>query len=700
MLNELVKLLHNLAPNSRIHIESFDSNLYPKISRVTFAQRLAYWVAFEQRDIETRFIRLAWIVISLFLLPYRETWRWFPKKIQETILSYDQADVVILAPGGYLRSQPGISQTFNLFLQCLPFLIARTLKKMVITAPISVGPFAYRWQERFVVRLLGTIESVTVRESYSFRLLERYGVNAQLSTDLVFHHEMIQKVSMKQKQHIVGIVLRKWFNSTKDQQEFEQKITNSLLHLATKYKWIIQPIVQVHAPEYGDNDLSVTNRISNNLIKMGLVVESPIILDSVDHAENVYTKISYLITVRLHAALLALRVKTPVLALSYEHKANGIFEDLGLGSHVVPITSSQAELSVAIENGWNKRQRTEKTMEKVFSIAHKKIQIYADFLDALLRQSRRKKTIPTVTVGICAYNEEKNIVAHLSSIQNQREDLCRISGIWLISDGSNDQTIIRAKSVRGPYPLRVIHYKERKGKSYRLNQLYQDIHSTFLVQTDADVVWESQSVVSDFVRAMELDSSVGMCGGNPQPFRSETFIETGVNATVSAYLHLRQSVRKGQNIFSADGRILAFRRKAIKHMRIPYDMIANDRFAYYWIKNHGWGYRFIQSSIVRFRSPQTIADQIRQNTRFLAAPTRMKQYFPEEMVNKEERIPFIEKFKVYLLSFVRYPIPVSVVFLINRYCYILAYKHGRQMNALWAIAETTKDPSKQRKNFK
>ena len=171
------------------------------------------------------------------------------------------------------------------------------------------------------------------------------------------------------------------------------------------------------------------------------------------------------------------------------------------------------------------------------------------------------KKLPTVNIAVCAYNEERNIKKFLFSVLLQKQLGYQLKKVILISDGSDDNTVKLAKSVKHP-KLKIVAFKKRTGKSFRLNQLYHRFsQSDILVQSDADVVFESEYTVSELIRSIIDSKKVGMSGGNPIPFPAKTFTEKAVNCTFEAYLPLRKRIRGGNNIFSADGRLLAYRKK-------------------------------------------------------------------------------------------------------------------------------------------
>lgn len=298
------------------------------------------------------------------------------------------------------------------------------------------------------------------------------------------------------------------------------------------------------------------------------------------------------------------------------------------------------------------------------------------------------KRKPKVVVLVVAYNEQRNIKSFLSSVLAQKETNFILESIWVISDGSTDKTVEIAKSFKSP-KIFVQNYKAHNGKSIRLNNFYQETNCDILVQSDADVIFSHPFVISELIAPLKL-ASVGMAGGNPIPLPGNTFTERAVNYTVFAYLPYRTKIKNGHNIFSADGRLLALKKTLYKKIQIPADMIANDAFAYFCAKKEGFEYRHVESAIVNFRSPQNIFDQIKQNTRFVAAFSRMTNYFPYKMVKSEYQVPIGLSLKTKLNQLINHPLECSFIFVVNAYCRLRAMYLESKLNAIWDMAYSTK----------
>jgi len=300
----------------------------------------------------------------------------------------------------------------------------------------------------------------------------------------------------------------------------------------------------------------------------------------------------------------------------------------------------------------------------------------------------------TVEVAVSAYNEEQNIAKFLESLLSQREDGFTLNKILVISDGSTDQTAQIARSIDSP-KIEVKEYTKRKGQPLRLNKIYASLEANILVKMDADVVLAHAHVIRDLIRPLINELNVAMCGGNPQPLKARTFTERAVNCTYEAYAPFRESVRGGNNVFSAEGRILAFRRELANTIHVPENMIANDMYAYLYCITRGYRYRHVPSAVVYFRSPQSLRDQIRQNTRFVSGPSRMERYFPPALVRYERSVPTNMFFRSIMRQYFLHPILSSYIFAVNGYCRVRALFLEKKLSGTWDMAHSTKTLQKE-----
>lgn len=108
------------------------------------------------------------------------------------------------------------------------------------------------------------------------------------------------------------------------------------------------------------------------------------------------------------------------------------------------------------------------------------------------------KQLPTVTIGIPAYNEEANIQKLLKALLQQKTTNYRLEKIIVVSDGSTDRTEELVKSIKRKQILLLIN-KRRLGLNATQNKILRKSKSDILVLFDADVLPKDKNCVASLI---------------------------------------------------------------------------------------------------------------------------------------------------------------------------------------------------------
>lgn len=229
---------------------------------------------------------------------------------------------------------------------------------------------------------------------------------------------------------------------------------------------------------------------------------------------------------------------------------------------------------------------------------------------------------PTVTVATCAYNEENNIANYLKSVIAQQQVNYHLEQILIVSDGSTDGTLRKIRAQKAS-KIRIWDFKKREGKSKRLNQIFKSLDSDILVLFDSDTELADPQTIVRLIGPLS-DKKVGLVSGSSHPIIGKTLIERGVNSSFRVYSKLKDS---GNGAYSCDGRVLALSKKFASSTYIPPKMIGIDAYLYFAATTKGFKFKHVKDAIVNYRSPATVSDQIKQNTRFIAAHQKTGKNF-------------------------------------------------------------------------
>lgn len=336
MLESLVSLVKEHYPNASITIHSVEPRLYGK-NKFKVRDTLYSWAVFSRLHSASRIVRLIQLGIAYFSIKYKlkPALSLINSRLAQLVHDYAEADIIFFVGGGYLRSKKGVTQSLNFIMQLVMFKFANLFHAKKYIAPVSFGPFAYKWQELFAAHCLRNSQLVTVREEYSLSILQKYHMdNLHLSFDHALLTERYKSKKNGRKKIVLGFTVREWLDKEK-QRGFEDSLVSVLKKFSNVTGATIKPIIQVDAPLYGEDDKKVTKRIVARLKKYRVKLDKVAHEKSLTSIKKIYTNIDLLLGMRMHSNILAAVQHTPFVAISYEHKTEGISKLLKLDKYSI-----------------------------------------------------------------------------------------------------------------------------------------------------------------------------------------------------------------------------------------------------------------------------------------------------------------------------------------------------------------------------
>ena len=153
-------------------------------------------------------------------------------------------------------------------------------------------------------------------------------------------------------------------------------------------------------------------------------------------------------------------------------------------------------------------------------------------LDLLVGRARRPDPtsdgLPSISVLIAAYNEEKNIGKKIEQTLALDYPANKLQ-IVVVSDGSTDRTCSIVASFRDPR-IRLLEIHQRKGKTHAQNQGAKVCTGEILAFSDATTVYHPQTL--RYHACNYSDPQVGAVSGRYQYFDSEGRSPTGFGTIV------------------------------------------------------------------------------------------------------------------------------------------------------------------------
>jgi len=270
----------------------------------------------------------------------------------------------------------------------------------------------------------------------------------------------------------------------------------------------------------------------------------------------------------------------------------------------------------------------------------------------------------TISVGIPAYNEEKNIAIVLKDILSQKQTGWELKEIFVYSDGSIDKTVKEAQAVISPL-IKVISDEKRLGKTYRTQQFFDSAIGDILVMFDGDIKIESANTITSLVEAFKVNNKVVLVGGNTVACPPKNFFQRGVYSTFKVFYKSRLSIRKGNNLFACTGACIAIKNSFAKQVKFP-EIKNQDTYLYFFCKTKKHEFAFVSQAIVYYKLPNTMSDYLKQIFRSNPEAVKLKlnKYFGN-LVNREYKRGMGFYAKNIFKAFLDDPLPVIYISFIN-----------------------------------
>lgn len=300
---------------------------------------------------------------------------------------------------------------------------------------------------------------------------------------------------------------------------------------------------------------------------------------------------------------------------------------------------------------------------------------------------------PTISIGIPAYNEEKNIGQLLNNLIHQEQNSYHLSEIIVNTDGSSDKTPeIVKKFAQKHKQIKLIHNTERRGKVTRLNELYQKNTSDYLLTFDADVLPSRKDTIEKMLEVFVKDEKAAVVAGNLVATKSTSFIGRLIYTNNLIWDKIRLQFAKGDHIANLYGQATMIKKNFAKSVIFPTNISCDEEYLYVKAKEVD-GFRFAFDTKILFKAPETIRDIVLQGRRSLRERRLLIQYFGADVLKLHD-VPVTYKVKAISEMMIADPIFTVLALLFNISMRIIPYEDKLNKQGMWQTATTTKSISR------
>lgn len=228
--------------------------------------------------------------------------------LKKVIKTLKECDVLISGGGSLLQDATSLkSLLYYLFV----ILLAQFFKKEVIIFAQGIGPIKNPIGRLLTKHALKKCKYITVRDEKSLFRLRGWNLSPDLVSDPVWNMEIKETVPMDR----VGVQLRSWKGLSQKYLFALARQINANFSDKEIYIYSFQDALDLELCKHFEAQLKLVNPKIKTVLLNNL---------SIDETVQSFSNLNYLIGMRYHACLLALKYGIPTLALSYDEKVEKI----------------------------------------------------------------------------------------------------------------------------------------------------------------------------------------------------------------------------------------------------------------------------------------------------------------------------------------------------------------------------------------
>lgn len=302
------------------------------------------------------------------------------------------------------------------------------------------------------------------------------------------------------------------------------------------------------------------------------------------------------------------------------------------------------------------------------------------------------KQLKKVQIFLPVYNEAQNIEQLIHSIYKQETITILISDVVVVCDGSSDETPSIIKKLMKKYrTLKLIHGTSRKGKLFRLNEIYKKFNGHVLVLLDGDIALEGTHFIENLVHPICVNQQIKLVSSNEVPIQPSNFFGKIIYFSFLNWDYVVKNIPNQDTVHSFGGAATAYNADFVSHLHIPKDE-KEERLYLFLLARKQNGYHFNKHASIRYWPVSTFKDYLGLlNRSFGEEDFAIEKQFGGD-TEKYVRIPIRYKITGIFHAFIRHPIFTVLGVIMNFITGNFKISSKVVKDAIWEFSESTKKP--------
>jgi glycosyltransferase involved in cell wall biosynthesis len=299
----------------------------------------------------------------------------------------------------------------------------------------------------------------------------------------------------------------------------------------------------------------------------------------------------------------------------------------------------------------------------------------------------KAQALPTVTIGIPAYNEASNIIPELTELLRQEHKNYTLTNILIYSDGSTDQTTSLIKRLNSPV-IKVISASKRQGKPHAINTLFRLSQADIFVLLDADLKIINHTSIDALIKPLSLNPKMQLSSGLAIHQTPTNFTER-LAFSSNAIWEKAITYPARNEMYFCSGSIRAFGKLLYKRIKFA-NYSADDAYAYIACKKLGYDFAYTKQVQIIQKLPTNLKDFFSQSTRFIQSQNIQNTLFAAHEVEQYYVVTWSHKLRAVLWYLPHDPIATILYLFFRLWLSIITYFSQGNTTSLWEIATSTK----------
>jgi len=297
----------------------------------------------------------------------------------------------------------------------------------------------------------------------------------------------------------------------------------------------------------------------------------------------------------------------------------------------------------------------------------------------------------TVTIGIPAYNEERNIAYLLRSIILQKQVSYTIASVIVACDGCTDNTVKRVKKFASRYSfITAIAHAKRTGKADALNLIYSLNKSDYLLTIDADLALLGDLCIENMVREAIKNNKLNLVGPRHIPVMPRTIMGKFAYYSYISFEDAFLKLNNGNNYYAMMAVALMPKRFAAT-VTYPKGTISDQCYLYAAAtRKNKDAFKLVKNAAVLFSPVSTFIDWRILGVRSVIGDKEDVAKHFGQYVLQEFHMPKMLYVRSLIKWFIKSPFYMTGSVLMNMYIRSFPYNKQKPQDGMWTLAISSK----------